>query len=87
MSAVGGSDLSARQKARPSMPGMPTSSTITSGRAAADPLLGLGRALRLVDVNVDVLERRAQELAEPGIVVDQQQAHMPAVIGRNRTSG
>ena len=56
------------------MPGMPTSSTITSGRDA-DALLGLGGAARLVHLDLNVLERRPQELAEPGIVVDQQQAH------------
>ena len=57
------------------MPGMPTSSTITSGRDAAMRALGLGGAAGLVHLDLDVLEGRPQQLAEPSIVVDQQQAH------------
>ena len=40
-----------------------------------DPRLGLGGASGLVHLDLDVLEGRPQELAEPGIVVNQQQAH------------
>ena len=69
------SAFSSRQNASPSMPGMPTSSTITSGRERRNARLGLGRARGLVDLDLDVLEGRPQELAEPGIVIDQQQAH------------
>ena len=82
ISAVAGSDLSARQKASPSMPGMPTSSTITSGRLAPIRSSASAALSASSTVDLDVLERRAQELAKPGIVVDQQQAHMSPVIGR-----
>ena len=57
------------------MPGMPTSSTITSGRRRAIRSSASAALVGLVDVECDVLERRAQQGAEPGIVVDEQQAH------------
>jgi hypothetical protein len=41
----------------------------------ADALLGLGRAPGLVHLDLHVLERRPQQGAEGGIVVDKQQAH------------
>ena len=40
-----------------------------------DPLFGLGRASGLVHVHLDVFKRRAEQGAEPRIVVYQQQSH------------
>ena len=67
------------------MPGIPTSSTITSGRWRGDSLFGLGRASGLVDVHLDVLERRAEQGAESRIVVYQQQSHRSPRIECLRT--
>ena len=51
------------------MPGMPTSSTIASGRALGGRGPGDGGVGRLLDVDGDGFEGRANEGPEPWIVV------------------
>ena len=80
ISRVSGLAFSSLQKARPSIPGMPTSSTITSGAERAISSRGLGGAAGLVHVDVDGLEGRPKQSAEPSIVVYQQQSHRHPLI-------
>ena len=68
--AVRGSAFSRAQSTSPSMPGMPTSRTIASGGALGGRGPGDGGVGRLLDLDVDGLEGRANEGPEPWIVVD-----------------
>ena len=79
MSAVTGSSFSWRQNVSPSMPGMPTSRTTTSGARARDLLLRVLGGVGLLDLDVDDLEGRAQEDAQRGVVVDDEQPQ-PALV-------
>ena len=71
MSRVCGSRFSARQYSSPSMPGMSTSSTITSGLQRGDAARGHRGAVGLVELEIEDLERRPEQLPQAWIVVDQ----------------
>ena len=68
----------------PSTSGSATSSTITSGVRSATRCIASARAARLLDFDVDDLERRPQEHAELRVVVDDEQADAaPQPAGRS----
>ena len=86
MSAVTGSSFSCRQNVSPSMPGMPMSSTTTSGARPAILSCASSAELGLVDLDVHHLERRAQQDAQRRVVVDDEQPQPSLVELRRRAT-
>ena len=84
MCRVAGSAFSWRQNVSPSVPGMLTSSTTTSGTRDAMRSRAKSADVGFLDLDVDDLERRAEQDPQGRVVVDDEQpepAFAPGGVG------